>query len=84
MFEKLSFKVRCKPLTLVNGAVTYNTSLVGNGYLAPTTASFSCNVGYLSESLSRTCQLSGQWSETNPTCIPGDEMSKFNYLAFHM
>ena len=67
--------VKCEPLTLENGNVTYSTSLVANGYPALTTAYFSCNVGYLSGPLSRTCQLSGDWTGTNPTCVRGDDIT---------
>ena len=73
--------VTCETLTLENGNVTYNTSLVDNGYLATTTASFSCHVGYtVSGPLSRMCQESGDWTGTNPRCVQGDEINNFNYI----
>ena len=78
---QLLFLVTCETLTLENGNVTYNTSLVGNGYLATTTASFSCHVGYtVSGPLSRMCQESGDWTGTNPRCVQGDEINNFNYI----
>ena len=55
--------VYCVPLNLVNGSVTYTISPVTNGCHVTIIASFSCDFGFsLSESLSSTCQASGNWT----------------------
>ena len=74
--------VYCAPLNLVNGSVTYSISPVTNGCHVTTIASFSCDVGLsLSESLSSTCQASGNWTRTNITCDQGKKMKK-NVLIY--
>ena len=51
-----------------NGRHTYNNYYSRRNYEDRIT--FSCNTGYrLRGSSSRTCQASGQWSGTRPTCV---------------
>ena len=53
-----------------NGQITYSLPSVTNGeYPVDTVASFTCNDGYYRlGSGSRTCQTTGSWDQTTPTC----------------
>ena len=52
------------PRSLSNGQRRYSNTTVGS------TVTYTCNTGYLrtAGSSSRTCQSSGQWSGSHPTC----------------
>ena len=62
--------VTCPALNLSNGVVSYNKPPFNNTeYVVGTVASFSCNIGYyISQNISRTCQLSGMWTQQTPIC----------------
>ena len=63
-------EVTCSALeSSSNSAVSYDKDQSGGQYPVNTKASFSCNSGYLlSQSSSRKCQTSGDWSEKTPVC----------------
>ena len=64
-------------LSPANGRVIVGSVNVGG------TATYSCNTGYtLSGSSSRTCQSSGAWSESAPTCQAGELDIFFINLSF--
>ena len=52
------------PSSLSNGLRRYSSTIIGS------TVTYTCNTGYLrtAGSSSRTCQSSGLWSGTHPTC----------------
>ena len=62
---KCAATVTCPNLDrLGNGSVSMSSNFVGGR------AYYRCNYGYqLSGYSSRSCQLSGEWSGTQPTCI---------------
>ena len=69
--------VNCNELPVPsNGERTYS----GRNYNSR--ATFSCNTGYrLRGSSSRTCQSSGQWSGTQPSCAIGEYV--YTLLCIH-
>ena len=73
-----STSVTCPALTLENGRVTYDVSPGNERYPTGTISSFSCNDGYsLSVTMSRTCQISGNWDQETPLCVPSNEITSF-------
>ena len=77
----------CAPEGLVNGRVEYNRLPANGSYPFNTTASLYCNEGYSfnldlrSQPYVRTCQESGNWTLTNPTCDRGEEFQKLPCLS---
>ena len=63
------YPVRCAPLSLVNGEVSYTKPAENGQYPVDTVASFSCNSDYYQNGGdSTTCQTSGNWNKKSPTC----------------
>ena len=58
---------------LGNGTISYNKQPLTNGqYPVNTSASFTCNTGYaISGDMNITCQASGHWNHSPPTCVYG-------------
>ena len=67
----MKISVTCTDPTPTNGQV--NSTAQSNGrYIIGTTVSFMCDTGYhLEGSASSTCQFSGSWNPSPPTCPPG-------------
>jgi len=61
------------PRSLSNGQRRYSSTTVGS------TVTYTCNSGYLrtAGSSSRTCQSSGQWSGSHPTCTRKSTLCHF-------
>ena len=58
------YVVLCDGLSLPNGEVNYDPESINGEYPMGTIASFTCNYGYnLNGSNSRTCQISGNWTQ---------------------
>ena len=67
---KIFILVTCTGLSLSNGGVSYNRHAPSPArYPVDTVATFACDRGYsLSGSSSRSCQTSGSWNQSTPTC----------------
>ena len=54
-----------------------NGQVVPSGSIPASTATYTCNSGYrLNGDSSRTCQDSGEWSGTAPTCEPSTYVTR--------
>ena len=73
--KKYIIAVTCAVLTVENGQLTYNDSLVANqGYPVATMATLICDRGYaLAASASSICQTSGEWEQPIPGCNLGNK-----------
>ena len=77
--------VTCASLSLENGEIEYNASLLNGRYPVYTMASFSCNQFYNRTGSSSTiCQIYGNWSQQTPTCSASNEqiIQDFYFLYF--
>ena len=72
----------CPALSLSNGTVNYDRDRANNGqYPVNTTATFTCDDDYYPDGdESTTCESSGIWSQSIPTCMSND--IKINVYIF--
>ena len=78
--EQYFVTVTCSAVSLQNGGISYNQSVVNGRYTVDTKATFSCSSGYSrAGSSSSTCQTSGNWSPQIPTCNQSKEFDLINW-----
>ena len=64
----------CEPVQLPHGQVNASKSPINGEYPHGTTVYFSCNPGYILDPpiLESTCLSGVHWSNSTPTCRPGN------------